>query len=105
MEADGEEVEPNIMTTKTLGFHYVYKKFHRVGRVLSFFSSSRNYDSPNLSPAGECAPPPFFGSGGRDILAGERGGGRVPIPTRGHTLWYSIYTRVYVQYFVVYIDD
>jgi len=35
--------------------------------------------------------PPPFGSGGRGTLAGERGGGRVPIPTRGHTLWYSIY--------------
>jgi hypothetical protein len=34
---------------------------HRVGRVLSFFSSRRNWDSPNPSPAGECAPP---GSGG-----------------------------------------
>jgi hypothetical protein len=62
---------------------------HRVGRVPSFFSSRRNWDSPNPSPAGECAPPP--GSGGRDTLAGERGVGRVPIPTRGHTLWYSFY--------------
>ncbi len=26
-------------------------------------------------------------------LAGERGVGRVPIPTRGHTLWYSLYIR------------
>jgi hypothetical protein len=46
------------------------------------FSSRRNWDSPNPSPAGACAPPPF-GSGGRGTLAGERGGGRVPIPTRG----------------------
>ncbi len=30
---------------------------HRVGRGLSFFSSRRNRNSPNLSPAGECAPP------------------------------------------------
>jgi hypothetical protein len=29
---------------------------HRVGRVLSFFSSRRNWEYP--SPAGECAPPP-----------------------------------------------
>jgi hypothetical protein len=57
MEADGEEVEPNMMTAKTLGFHYVYSIFHRVGRVVSFFSSRRNWDSPNPSPAGECAPP------------------------------------------------
>ncbi len=42
------------------------------------------------SPARECALPPF-GSGGRGTLAAERGGGRVPIPTRGHTLWYSLY--------------
>jgi hypothetical protein len=32
--------------------------------VLSFFSSRRNWDSPNPSPAGECAPPPrFWGEG------------------------------------------
>jgi hypothetical protein len=37
---------------------------HRVDRVLSFFSSCCNWDSPNPSPA---------------------------IPTRGHTLWYSRY--------------
>ncbi len=27
--------------------------------MLSFFSSCRNWDSPNPSPAGECAPPSF----------------------------------------------
>jgi hypothetical protein len=65
---------------------------HRVGKVLSFFSSRRNWDSPNPSTAGEwCAPPPV--SGGRGTLAGERGVGRVPIPTRGHSLWYSLYIR------------
>jgi hypothetical protein len=53
------------------------KAGHRVGRVLSF------------SPVVGIGPPPF-GSGGRGTLAGEREGGRVPIPTRGHTLWYSI---------------
>ncbi len=30
----------------------------------------------------ECPPPPGFG--GKGTLAGERGVGRVPIPTRGH---------------------
>jgi hypothetical protein len=39
---------------------------HRVGRVLSFFSSRRNCDSPNPSPAGECAPPPPPVLGGGD---------------------------------------
>jgi hypothetical protein len=36
--------------------------------VLSFFSSRRNWDSPNPSPAGECAPPP-------------------PVLGEGHTRW------------------
>jgi hypothetical protein len=41
---------------------------HRVGRVLSFFSSRRNWDSPKLSPAGECAPlPPFLGGGAHSL--------------------------------------
>ncbi len=34
---------------------------HRAGRVLSFFSSRRNWDSPNPSSAGECVPPRFRG--------------------------------------------
>ncbi len=40
---------------------------HIVGRVLSFFSSLRNWDSPNPSPAGVCAPPPFLGGGARSL--------------------------------------
>ena len=55
---------------------------HRVGRVLSF--------SPVVGIGTPPTPHPF-GSGGRDTFAGERGDGRVPIPTRGHTLWYSLY--------------
>jgi hypothetical protein len=34
------------------------RKAHRVGRVLSFFSSRRNWDSPNHLSAGKYAPPP-----------------------------------------------
>jgi hypothetical protein len=37
------------------------------------FSSRRNWDSPNPSTAGECAPPPPLVPGGRATLAGERG--------------------------------
>ncbi len=62
---------------------------HRVGRVLRFFSSRRNWDSPNPLPASECGPPPALGGGAHSLA--ERGVGRVPIPTRGHTLWYSLY--------------
>ncbi len=52
------------------------------------FSSRRNWDSPNPSPAGECAPSPLV-PGGRGTLASEWGGGRVPIPARG-PLWCSV---------------
>ncbi len=31
--------------------------------MLSFFSSRRNWDSPNPLPAGECGPPPASGEG------------------------------------------
>jgi hypothetical protein len=73
-------------------FHDIKGTKHRVGRVLSFFSSRRNWDSPNPSPEGECAPlPPVLGGG--HTRQGERGYGRVPIPTRGQTLWYSLYIR------------
>jgi hypothetical protein len=39
------------------------KYMHRVGRVLSFSPvvGIRNWDSPNLSPAGECVPPVLGG--------------------------------------------
>ncbi len=45
-------------------------------------------------------PPPPFGSGRRGTLAGERGVGRVPIPTRGHSLWCS-----YMYVLCDYIDQ
>jgi hypothetical protein len=68
--------------------------FHTQSRQSAELSSCRrNWDSPNPSPAGENAHP--FENGGRGTIAGERGGGRVPIPTRGHTLWYSINICMY----------
>ncbi len=49
-------------TTSTFS---VYKKhsYHRVGRVLSFFLSRRNWDSLTPSTTGECPPPPVPGEG------------------------------------------
>jgi hypothetical protein len=52
--------------------------------VLSFFSSRWNWDSPNYSPARECAP-----GGGAHSLARE-GMGEFQF-RRGDTLWYSIF--------------
>jgi hypothetical protein len=40
---------------------------HRVGRVLSFFSSRRNWDSRKPSPACECVPPGSGGGGARGL--------------------------------------
>jgi hypothetical protein len=70
---------------------------HRVDRVLRFFSSRRNLDSPTPSPAGECALPPlWFRAAGRGhTLLRERGGGS-QFPTRGQTLWFSIYIPMYL---------
>jgi hypothetical protein len=62
---------------------------HRVDRVLSFFPVVGIGTPPTPHP--QASAPPPFGPGGRGTLAGERRGGRVPIPTRGHTLWYSVY--------------
>ncbi len=53
------------------------------------FSSRLNWDSPTPHP--QASVPPSLCSGGRGTLTGERKGGRVLIPTRGHTLWYSLY--------------
>ncbi len=62
----------------THGFH------HRVGRVLSFSPIVGNGTPQPLTHRQVC-PPPLVPGGG------ERRGGRVPIPTRGITLWYSVY--------------
>jgi hypothetical protein len=51
------------------------------------FSSRRNGTPPPSHLQANV--PPLLGSGGE--LAGKRGGGRAPIPTRGHTLWDSKY--------------
>ncbi len=69
-----------------------HKRRHRVSRVLSFFSSRRNWNSFTPLAAGECAPPPPPLVGGGEVtLAGGRGAGEVPIPTNGHPLWCSVY--------------
>jgi hypothetical protein len=76
---------------------------HRVGRVLSFFSSRRNWGSPNPSPADECAPPPP-GSGWRGTFAGERGGWESPNSDEGtYTVVLFIYTY-FVLWTVRYIN-
>jgi hypothetical protein len=64
---------------------------HRVDRVISFSPVVGIGTTPTPHP--QASVPPPFGSGGRGTLADEKGGGRVRIPTMGHTLWYSLYIR------------
>ncbi len=82
----------NLLTEESLALGWCYcSSQSRQGAKL--FSSRRNWDSPNPSPAGECAPtpPPVLGGGAHSLA---REGWRVPILTRGHTLWYSLYIRI-----------
>ncbi len=67
---------------------YAYSYSHRVGRVISLSPVVGIGTPPTPHP--QASVPPLW-LGGRGTLSGERGGGRVPIPTRGHTPWYSIY--------------
>jgi hypothetical protein len=64
---------------------------HRVGRVLSFFSSRKNWDSPNPSPAGECPP---TDSGGRAHSLAREGLGE-PQFRRGDIHCGTLYIYVY----------
>jgi hypothetical protein len=63
---------------------------HRVGRVLNF-SPVVGIGTPPTPHPQASVPPPLFGSGGGAHSLAREGGGRVPIPTRGHTLCYSLY--------------
>ncbi len=71
-------------------FRYFYTIKHRVVRMLGYFPVVGIGTPPTPHPQGS-VPPPLLGFGGRGTLAGERGGGRVSIPARGHTLWFSVF--------------
>ncbi len=64
---------------------------HRVGLSAKLFLQSSALELPH--PLSRSRSPPPFGPGGRHTgtLACGRGFGGVPIPTRGHTLWCSVY--------------
>ncbi len=71
----------------------LYELTHRVDRVLDFFSSRPNWDSPTPSPAGECVPPPLVpleGGGGHSLA--EQGVGESQFGQGNRRLWYSRYS-------------
>jgi hypothetical protein len=72
------------------------RRNHRDGRVLSVFSSRRNWDSPTPSPAGECAQSPFGlgGGGGGHTRLRERGWGSPTEEIHCGTL-HTVYTYMY----------
>ncbi len=92
-----EDSGPANFFPSQLGEYWSVCTSRRVGGSQSrqrakLFSSRRNWDSPHLLNRKRVCPP-THGTGGRGKaqLAGERGVGRVPLPTREHTLWYSLY--------------
>jgi hypothetical protein len=72
---------------------YIDSTIHRVGRVISFFFSRRNWDSPTPTAAGECSPLPLVGGGHTRLR--ERGWGS-PISDEGT---YTVVLCIY-KYFV-----
>ncbi len=52
---------PNVRSNTVLQYMYYT---HRVGRVLSFFSSRRNWDSPTPRPLASVPSPPLLGGEG-----------------------------------------
>jgi hypothetical protein len=72
--------------------HTIDSLYHRVDRVLRFFSSRWNWAPPPLHPPASVPPPSLVRGrgGGGDTLGCGEGVGGVPIPTRGHTV-VSIY--------------
>jgi len=60
-----------LISIHTVLLTVVNSVHHRVGRVLSIFSSRRNWTPPTLTRRRVCPPPP--GSRGKGTLAGERG--------------------------------
>ncbi len=84
---------------------------HRAARVKGFFistlpprpesieSARPSIQSSELGPpppsCKRLLSPPLWSQGGNTLIfRGEGGGGGGPIPTMGHTLWYSGYTTV-----------
>ncbi len=86
--SQGSKLERTIFEGEEESNHTTVETQSRQSAKL--FLQLSELELPHPSPAGECALPPFAWGGGAHSLARE-GGGRVPIPTRGHTLWYSVY--------------
>ncbi len=68
--------------------------------MLSLFASRRNWDSPNPSPAGECAPPPLVLGGGAHSLAREEVVYRGRVQFRRGDIQYTVVLFMFM-YFVI----
>jgi hypothetical protein len=90
MELDLQSLFRLLCTAVHIGWHH-----RRQSAKLFLQSSELGLSLPQPLTRRRVCPPPSPGSGGSGTLAGERGVGRVPIPTRGHTLWYSLFIYTY----------
>jgi hypothetical protein len=88
-EATLQNNKADLAVAHILLLQFLYGAGHIVGRVLSFSPVVGIGTSPTPRPQATMPPPPLVPGGGAHSLARE-GGGRVPIPTRGHRLWYSV---------------
>jgi len=78
------------------GIIFCFGTYHRVCRVLSFFSSRRNWDFPTPYPQASVPTPPFGWGAGWHTRLRERGWGN-PNSDEGT---YTVVLRIY-KYFVV----
>jgi hypothetical protein len=80
----GPRISRNILPSFLEFFPVLDVDYHRVDRVLGFFSSRLNWDPPPLHPQAVVLPPPRFQreSGGSQFGRGDRHCG---------TLWVCVY--------------
>jgi hypothetical protein len=64
-----------------------YPQSMQSAKLFSMVVGTGTHQTPFLQ-ASVPPPPPVPGRGAHSLACGERGDGRVPIPGRGHTLWY-----------------
>jgi hypothetical protein len=84
-----------LLVTGLLAQDNAEGRYHTVGRVLSFFSMVVGIWTPPTPHPQAFVPSTLLVPGEGVSLAWVREGGRLPIPTKGHscTLWSSTYVR------------
>jgi hypothetical protein len=85
------ELECSTRAFQTLLIVYLGQATTQSRQSAKLFSSRRNWDSPNPSPSGECAPPLVPGGGAHLLAIGGVGESQNSDEGTYCTLWYSVY--------------